>query len=115
MDSKILLKPLDIQERRQLTDFEDQLIDVLVVLDSTSDTISSLRDKYKDFCREMMVSFKQQADYFDDVGYALQEKQREVLLYRKQVEALHKKVQGTMTLVRVLTPFLVRALNNWVM
>lgn len=102
VDSRNPLQLLDIQERQELKAFEDQLIDILVVLDSTSDTISSLREKYQEFCQEMKPSFEDQKKGVDTISRALEEKQREVLLNRKRVEALHTKIQGTMSLVKFL-------------
>ena len=104
VDSNRPLKPLDIQELQELQVFEDQLIDIFLVLDSTLDTISSLKERYQEFCLEMKPP-ELQANRLDSIGCALKEKQREVLLTRKKVEALHTKIQGTMTLVKFLATF----------
>lgn len=100
VDSKGPLEPLDIQERQELKVYEDQLIDIILVLDLTLDTISSLKEKYQEFCREVEPSPVYQASV-NAINSALEEKQREVLLNRKKVEALQTKIQGTMSLVRV--------------
>lgn len=102
VDSKMLLQPLNLHDRQELKTYEDQLIDILVVLDSTLDTISSLKEKYREFCQEVEPFPAYQANV-DAVNGALEEKQREVLLNRKKVEALQKKIQGTMNLVKLLT------------
>lgn len=96
---------MELQERQELKAFEDQLIDIFVVLDSTLDTVSFLKEKYQEFCLDMGPPFKHQAKSFDSISCALEEKQREVLLTRKKVEALHTKIQGTMTLVKFLAAF----------
>ena len=98
VDSKGPLQPLDIQERQELKIYEDQLIDILLVLDLTLDTISSLKEKYQEFCQEV-ESFPIYQASVNAVNGALEEKQREVLLNRKKVEALQTKIQGTMSLV----------------
>lgn len=104
VETKRLLHPLDIQGRQELKAFEDQLIDILIVLDSTLDTISSLREKSQEFCREVKPFLEYQAN-LDAISCALEEQQREVLLNRKKVEALQTKIQGTMSLVKFLTTF----------
>lgn len=100
VDSRRPLQLLDIQERQELKAFEDQLIDIFLVLDSTLDTISSFKEKYQEFCLDIKPPLEDQANKFDSISCALEEKQREVLLTRKKVEALHTKIQGTMTLVK---------------
>ena len=92
---------LDITERQELKDVQDQVIDILVVLDSTSDTIESMIEKYKQFNQDCDDPQGNSSDIeFDAIQSALQEKQREVFLNRKKVETLHTKVQGTISLVR---------------
>lgn len=82
----------DFEERQRLKIIEDHVLDIFVVFDSFLDTISSLIEK-------------QQAYEGDEacqtIIFALVEKQREVTLGRQKVEALHKKVQGTIRVVRL--------------
>ncbi|MCJ1242727.1 hypothetical protein MMC14_010736 [Varicellaria rhodocarpa] len=91
---------LDITERQELKDVQDQVIDILVVLDSTSDTIESMIEKYKQFNQDCDDPQGNYSDIeFDAIQSALQEKRREVFLNRKKVETLHTKVRGTISLL----------------
>lgn len=91
---------MDVEERQKLKDFEDQLTDITLVLDSTHDTIISLLEKYQQFCRDFrtMAADGNQND-FDSINHALQEKQKDVTSSRQKVETLHTKVRGTTDLV----------------
>lgn len=99
VDAKPVLQPLDIQERQQLKIHEDQLIDILVVLDSNLDTIVSLKEKYREYCQEVVL-FPAGHFTIDAINNALEEKQQEVLLNRKKIGALQTKIRGTMSLVK---------------
>lgn len=95
------LQGLDIGERQFLKDLEDQIIDVLSVLDSTADTISSLAEMYKQFCRNSpAISQDVNDDEFNLISLSLQEKQRDIIQNRKKVETLQAKIHGTANLVR---------------
>lgn len=91
---------IDVEGRQRLKDFEDQLTDITLVLDSTHDTIVSLLEKYQHFCRDYctMAEDASRRD-FDPIDCALQEKQRDVRSSRQKVETLHTKVKGTTDLV----------------
>ncbi len=89
-----------MDERQILKDFEDAIIDMLLVLDSTTDTISSLLDNYKQFCLDIDVNpLETNGEEFDPVAFALREKHREVMFSRKKIETLQTKVQGMSNLV----------------
>jgi len=89
-----------VDERQILKDFEDAIIDMLLVLDSTTDTISSLLDNYKQFCLDIDVNpLETNGEEFDPVAFALREKHREVMFSRKKIETLQTKVQGMSNLV----------------
>ena len=91
---------LDVEERQKLKESEDQIIDILAVLTSTADTISSMIQNYNEFCQDFSAPLKSTSDIkLDLVHYALQEKLREVHLNQEKVKALHVKVQGTISLV----------------
>ena len=84
-----------------IKDLEDAVVDMLLVLDSTIDTISSLIENYKQFCLDVEADIVSSDDKgFDTIGFALREKHREVLFNRKKVETLQTKVQGMSNLVR---------------
>lgn len=50
VDGKGLVQLPDIQECQVHRAFEDKIIEILSVLDSISDTISSVTEMYKQFC-----------------------------------------------------------------
>ena len=73
---------------------------MLLVLDSTIDTISSLIENYKQFRLDIDNSpMDTNSEEFDPIAFALREKHREVMFSRKKAETLQIKVQGMSTLV----------------
>jgi len=91
---------LDVEERQKLKDYEDQLTDIILVLDLTHDTITSLLEKYRQFCRDFYIMAEDDnPNGFDTIDCALQEKQKDVRSSRQKVETLHTKVRGTTDLV----------------
>ncbi|MCJ1263928.1 hypothetical protein MMC22_003798 [Lobaria immixta] len=103
VDEKDVVQLLDFKERQLLKDIEDQIIDILLVLDSTSDTISSVAEMYKQFCQGSSKIYEDlNDDEFDLISFSLQEKQRDVVQNRKKIETLHAKIQGTATLLSSL-------------
>ena len=101
IDAKSPVELLDNEERQELKEIQDQVIDIFVVLDSTLDTIAFMIEKYEQFCRDINSSPADLTDVgLDPIQLALREKQQEVQLSKKKVKALEKKVQGTINLVR---------------
>ncbi|KAL9136704.1 MAG: hypothetical protein Q9175_002081 [Cornicularia normoerica] len=103
IDEKDPLQLADFEERQRLKDFEDRLIDILLIFDATSDTITSLLDRYQEFC----IGYDSTSDGGDGtesdfIICALQERQKDVLSSRNKVKTLHKKVQGTTNLLSTL-------------
>ncbi len=100
VDEKDTLWLPDFAERQNLKDFEDRLIDIVLIFDATCDTISSLLDRYKNFCTGC-DSKRDGGDTMesDFIVCALQERQKDVHSNRNRVKTLHKKVQGTTNLV----------------
>lgn len=89
-----------MEERQGLKDLEDQLIDVLQALDTTSDTIRSLLEQCEQFHSDTKdMSQGVGSESYNHIEYALREKQRDVQSSRRKVESLHDKVQGTTNLV----------------
>lgn len=100
----------NVEERQRFKDFEDQLIDILLVLDTTSDTIKSLLEKCKQFRRDIgNMPQSVEDDSYDSLECALLEKQRDVQSSRRKVETIHNKVQGTTDLA---SSILREMLNN---
>lgn len=95
------LQSLNIEERQVLKNIEDQIVDILLILDSTSDTISSVSEMYKQFCDASPAMSQDVNDEPDLISFSLHEKQRDVVHNRRKVETLLVKVQGTATLVRI--------------
>lgn len=97
------LQLLTFEERQVLKDCEDTLIDVMLILESTLDTICSLASVYTSYSRDCLGRPKEiRADGLDMIDIALQEQYKGVSSYKKQVKALHRKVQGTIQLVSLL-------------
>jgi hypothetical protein len=100
VDGKGPIQVGEFEERQRLKQVEDKVLDVVMVLDSTLDTVSSLLEKYTELRRQNDAPFEDPSSSTQDsIVFALQEKRREVLLIRKKIDALHAKVQGTMQLV----------------
>lgn len=91
---------MDVAERQRLKELEDQLTDVILVFDTTRDTLSTLQEQYRQFCHHYCKEHEDtDKESFDYVECALREMQKEIQLLRKKVEALHTKVRGTTDLV----------------
>lgn len=99
VNDKDPLQLLDIEERQVLKDFEDRIIDNLLVLDSTESTITSLIENYDRFILYKPAQQETNIESFDPVAVALLEKKKEVNFCRTKVETLHAKVQGSIKLV----------------
>lgn len=89
-----------IEERQRLKDLEDQVIDVISVLHSTNDTIHSLLEKYEYFCCDVVGEDRMTDDRRrDHIDIALRERQKDVVLNLKKLQALHTKIRSTTKLV----------------
>ena len=92
---------LNIEERQVLKDFEDLLIDSMLVLDSTRDTISSLLNNYQSYRRNSQHESKDYDTGDDDlIIIALQDRISEVSSSSRKIDTLHRKVKGSIKLVR---------------
>ena len=94
------LRLADFEERQRLKEFEDRVIDIILAFDATHDTVTSLLDKYQEFC----ISHGSASDTDDRmesdfIVCALQERLKDVHSSRNKLKTLHKKVQGTTNLV----------------
>ncbi|KAL9119693.1 MAG: hypothetical protein Q9187_003752 [Circinaria calcarea] len=100
IDERSVVNSLDSEKRQELKDFQDQVVSIIVVLDSTLDTIASMIEKHRQFCRDFDGPLKDLTDIeLEPIQLALREKQQEAHLSKKKVEALHTKIQGTISLL----------------
>jgi hypothetical protein len=96
---------IEVEDHQQLKLIEDQIADLILCLDSTSDTVSTFLDMYNQFqdVQSTLTSLNEattrSAYGTDAVVFALKEKLKEVAYTRKKAEALLSKVQNTRTLV----------------
>ena len=100
VDEKDPLRLADFEERQRLKEFEDRLIDILLIFDATYDTITCILDRYHRFrngCDSILYDGNDMESDF--IVCALQERRKDVLFSRNKVKTLHKKVQGTTNLV----------------
>jgi hypothetical protein len=89
----------DVVERQKLKQLEDILLDILVVLDSTLDTVSTLLEQYQTtFFRSDVGRTSNSPTTEDDIVVTLLEKRRDILLFRTKVDAIRSKVQGTIAM-----------------
>ncbi|KAL2049176.1 hypothetical protein ABVK25_010526 [Lepraria finkii] len=103
IDERDPARLLGVEERQNLKEIEDDIIDILSVLDATADTIQSLLGKYRQFRRDIRSGLENLfGDGIDSIECALQERQKDVHMNRQKVEKLHAKVQGTTNLLSSL-------------
>ena len=89
----------DVVERQKLKQLEDILLDILIVLDSTLDTVSTLLEQYQTtFLRSDVGQTSNSPTTEDDIVVTLLEKRRDILLFRTKVDAIRSKVQGTIAM-----------------
>jgi hypothetical protein len=87
-------------ERQRLKQIEDNILDLLIILDSTLDTINSLIEKYRySATQEALGQRSGVVPDGDPILLGLNEKRKDVLLYRSKVDNIRAKVQGTTKLV----------------
>ncbi|MCJ1250174.1 hypothetical protein MMC30_007400 [Trapelia coarctata] len=91
---------LKIEQRQTFKDIEDYIIDALVALDSTSETVHAMVQDYRQFCLSYGNTHSANRNESDPVSLALLEKQREISSSRKKIEALQRKVEGSISLVK---------------
>ena len=100
VDNNSLIRITEFVERQRLKQIEDNMLDLLVVLDSTLDTVCSLIEKYSyGATQEVLGRPSGIVPDGDAILRGLNERRRDVLLYRSRVEAIRAKVQGTSNLV----------------
>lgn len=67
-----------VEERQHLKELEDQILDVILVLGSTCDTILSLIENYRQFRQDPCVWEESDDGGYDAIDFAFQEKLRDV-------------------------------------
>ena len=92
----------DFTERQRLKQLEDNVLDLLLILDSTSDTVVTMLEKYQESTTQAWLGGPGKVPKVaqDDIlVQALEEKRRDILLLRTKVETLRAKVAGSTELV----------------
>jgi hypothetical protein len=97
---------VDVQDYQSLKEIEDRASDALLCLDSTTDTVTTLVDVYRNYSRTQVIQKDSGVPYshpkfeYDEVLAALKEKEKQLKYARKKTEALLSKTQNTRALVR---------------
>jgi hypothetical protein len=112
IDDDSPIRITEFEERQRLKQVEDKILDLLIIMDSTLDTIDSLSHNYGELQLQSALAVQRAVvPNNDPISFALAEKRRDVLLYKSKVEALRWKVKGTTKLVGLnLMEVLVRLL-----
>ncbi|KAF2625280.1 hypothetical protein BU25DRAFT_397208 [Macroventuria anomochaeta] len=91
---------ISVEDHQQLKQIEDDVADLILCLDSTSDTLTTFEEMYDRFCHCQNES--RSAYTLDAVAVALKEKVKEILYTRRKAEALLARIQSTRTLISSL-------------
>ena len=94
--------PLELGTRQEIKDLEDQIIDVRLILDNTYDTTIALIQKYEQYCLSATKSSINMDESVDSIRLSLEDKKRDIELARRKIDALQKKLKGTISLVSML-------------
>ena len=95
-------KFLDYDQEQELKQVEDQIVDILVSLDSTLDTITALLNIYEHFNKTFGRDLEESSvDDWDAIKLTFREKQQDIIYMKQKVEALCSKLQSTKALVRI--------------
>ena len=90
------IRLLDTGEGQQLKDFEDDIADRIMVLDSIKETLSILVESYMQFCQSStMINQGSSTHEPDEIVSTLCMWQRDILNHRHKLETLQKKVSST--------------------
>ncbi|KAF4629509.1 hypothetical protein G7Y89_g8640 [Cudoniella acicularis] len=90
---------LNVEDRQMLKIIEDKALDMLTIFESMTDTISTLLQEYE-YLRSGTCTTGR-----DKIILRLKESLREVELYRKKAKTLHRKTQGTASLLSDLLDY----------
>lgn len=90
---------ITVEDHQQLKQIEDDVTDLILCLDSTSDTLTTFAEMYERFRHDSEEARPVHA--LDAVAVALAEKAKEIRYTKRKAEALQSKVQNTRTLVSI--------------
>ena len=114
LNEKTQGQSLELEVEQELKELDYQLVDILAVLCSTSDTISLMMQKYKKLCCDCCDPMKRGSDIeLDSLYVALEEKQTEVRLNMDKIRSLSAKINGLETLVSKMKRYYTRSLKLW--
>lgn len=93
----------DLEERQQLKEVEDEILDLQMILDSTLDTVDCMIENYGSMRLKLSGRNEERlgAIQNDVVLNTLKDRRRDVRLYMSKVDALRAKVQSTARIVRL--------------
>ncbi|PSN67760.1 hypothetical protein BS50DRAFT_633450 [Corynespora cassiicola Philippines] len=91
---------ITFKDRQKLRILEDKVLDLMIVWNSTIDTITSLSDSWKKMKNSSADSIS-----CDPISDGLHDCQQEVRLYQQKTESLLMKVQGTSSLLDSLLEY----------
>lgn len=94
---------ITVEDHQQLKQIEDDVTDLILCLDSTSDTLTTFQEMYERFRYDS--NDERSVHALDAIAVALKEKAKEILYTRRKAEALHSKVKNTRRLVRIRRSF----------
>lgn len=102
VDEDSLIKITEFTERQRLQQIDDDIVDLLVMLDSTLDTIASIEEEYIGLSTHQGIDLQiSETPKLDPIRACLLQKRKETLLYKSKAEHLRAKVSGTTELVHV--------------
>ncbi|KAL3421149.1 hypothetical protein PVAG01_07594 [Phlyctema vagabunda] len=91
---------INFADRQVLKVVEDRVLDLITIFESTADTISTILERYG-----LIYNTSNNQPWHDQVTINLKDNLREVELYRKKADTLHKMVQGTASLLSDLLDY----------
>jgi vacuolar-type H+-ATPase catalytic subunit A/Vma1 len=104
-DSREKFLVITVEDHQQLKQIEDDVADLMLCLDSTSDTLHTFKEMYDQYLdhREHVTRLRQiqsaSGQISDAVAVAFREKAKEIQYTRRKAESLLSKIHNTRTLV----------------
>lgn len=98
VEGRGVVKITEFEDRQRLKQLEDQVLDLLLVLESTLDVINALINCYKSF-QSLQIEKAAQNPSVDVTLCEFQERLNDVNLYVKRAQLLLSKISGTSQLV----------------
>ncbi|KAH5568152.1 hypothetical protein HBI25_052550 [Parastagonospora nodorum] len=93
---------VDVQDYQSLKEIEDRGSDVLLCLDSTLDTVTTIRERYTSYPLARDGLKQEDIRTQDEMLFALEEQRKSIQYSRKKVEALLSKAEHTRALISSL-------------